>query len=169
MFSIKKKFVPANSLLERYSVINGAYTDCYTTMIEKRITFSEFIFAFYTTPLFKLERLILKFTVSKPSTDIDARRLADDITDKFAAWTTENRKENEILMCDFLSRTRSWLMLIDNGTQTQLYFGSAVVPKTGEASLDFGFRALLEFHKIYSVLLLWSAKWMIVNKIERGL
>ena len=169
MFSIKKKFVPANSLLEKYSAMNGAYTDCYTTVIEKRIAFPEFIFAFYTTPLFKLERLILKFTVSKPSTDLDARRLADGSTDKFAAWTAENRKENEILMCDFLSRTRSWLMLNANGTQTQLYFGSAVVPKTGAASLDFGFRALLEFHKIYSVLLLWSAKLRIASQIKKGL
>jgi hypothetical protein len=121
------------------------------------VPFSEYILAFYTTPLFKLERFIL-LTVSKPSTDLQARQLADGLTEKFAAWIVENRSADEILLCDFLSRTRSWLMTKSNGMQTQLYFGSTVVPKTGDASLDVGFRAMLMFHKVYSVLLLYSAK-----------
>ena len=48
------------------------------TEIPGRISFPEFVFAFYTTLLFKLERLILKWTVSKPSTDAQARQLADE-------------------------------------------------------------------------------------------
>jgi hypothetical protein len=43
-----------------------------------------------------------------------------------------------------------------------LYFGSAVIPvknnKTGRLSLGLGFHALLGFHKVYSVILLYSAK-----------
>jgi hypothetical protein len=58
---------------------------------------AEYIFAFYTTPLFKLERLILKLTVTKPSTDTQARQLANGSGNVFAAWHMENRKENEIL------------------------------------------------------------------------
>jgi hypothetical protein len=165
MFSIEKCPVPANTMLKKYS-INGAYADCYLTQIPGRVLLPQYIFAFYTTPLFRLERFILKMVVSKPSTDNQVKQLADGEVEQFAAWEVENRSENEMLMCDFVSRTRSWLMTIprntENGPRTELYFGSAVVPKrnpkTGQPSLELGFQALLGFHKIYSILLLYSAK-----------
>jgi hypothetical protein len=163
MLSIEKCPVPASTMLEKYSM-HGSYTDCYSTQISGQVSFSEFILAFYTTPLFRLERLILKLAVSKLSTDIQARQLADRTRKEFAAWHVEDRSENEILMCDFGGRTRSWLMTIPvstfNSPHTQLYFGSVVVPKlnpeTGQPSLVF--QALLRFHRIYSILLLYSAK-----------
>ena len=163
--SIKKCPVPANTMLDQYS-IHGAYVDCYSTEIPGRIPFPEFVFAFYTTSLFRLERSILKIIVSKPSTNAQARELAEGISEKFAVWQVENRKENELLMCDFRGRTRSWLMMVAvrtvDGPRTKLYFGSAVVPiqnsKTRGRSPGPGFQALLRFHKIYSMLLLYSAK-----------
>ena len=165
MFSIEKCIVPGNALLANYSM-NRTYTDCYATEIPGRISLAEFIFAFYTTFIFKLERLILKWVTAKPSTNAQARQLADGNIERFAAWHVEDRSENEILMCDFRGRTRSWLMVTPvntvSGARTRLYFGSAVVPiqksKTGKLSLGFGFQALLGFHKVYSVLLLYSAK-----------
>jgi len=172
VFPIKKGPVLANTLLDKYS-IKGTYVDCYSTEVPGQVLFPEFIFAFYTTPLFKLERLILKLAVSKQSTDIQARQLADGSINKFAAWYVENRSENELLMCDFRERTRSWLMVIPlntaSDTRTRLYFGSAVVSvrnsKTGKLSLRFLYEALLGFHRIYSILLLYSAK----SNIERQL
>jgi len=165
MFSIEKCAVPANSMLDKY-LVNGAYTDCYMTETSGPVSFSEFIFSFYTTSLFKLERFILKLSVSKPSTDVQARQLADSEINRFAAWHVENRSENEMLMCDFLGRTRSWFKVIPvSQTRTQLYFGSAISssqnPKTGKLSLGLGFKALLGFHQIYSRLLLYSAKSLI--------
>ena len=165
MLSIEKCSVPPNSLLAKYSS-DGSYADCYATEIPRQVSFPEFIFAFYTTLIFKLERFILKWLASKPSTDVQARQLAEGGIENFAAWHVENRRENEILMCDFHGRTRSWLMVTSasgasttDGARTCLYFGSAVVPvrnpKTGELSLGFGFQALLGFHKAYSVLLLF--------------
>lgn len=165
MFSIEKCPVPNNTLLDNYLSIPGAYVDCYTTDISKLMPFPEYIHAFYTTPLFQLERLILKFLVSKPSTDLQAKQAANGEIDKFAAWTVEARSENELLMCDFLSRTRSWFMTENDGAKTKLYFGSAVVPKRGRELLGFGFRTLLGFHKIYSVLLLASAKSKLTQRI----
>lgn len=165
MIPVQKIPVPANTMLDKYTSVTGAYTDCYTTGIRRAISFPEFVFAFYTTPLFKLERLILKFTVSKSSTDLQARGVADGKISEFAAWTVEARRENELLMCDFLSRTRSWFMTVpERGSRTRLFFGSAVLPKPGHASLEFGFRAMLGFHQVYSALLLYSAK----RKLERG-
>jgi hypothetical protein len=147
MLSIEKSSIPVNSMLDKYSSITGAYVDAYSTEIATQVAFSEIIFAFYTTPLFKLERLILTF-IFLPSTDDQARRLADGTVDKFAAWTVESRGENEILMCDVVQRTRSWLMVKHEGAGTRLYFGSAVVPKRGKTSLEFGYRGLLGFHQI---------------------
>jgi hypothetical protein len=162
MFSIEKCAIPDNALLNKYSS-NGSYVDCYYTEVSKQVSFPEFILAFYTTPLFKAERFILKYTASRPSTDIQAKQLADGLSKGFAAWFVEGRTENQILMCDFSERTRSWLMVAPgNDGNTRLYFGSGVVPirdsKTGKSSMGFVFQALLGFHQIYSVLLLYSAR-----------
>jgi len=164
MLSIEKCALPANTLLATY-LKNGAYADCYSTEVPGQVSLSEFIHAFYTTSLFKLERSILAWAVSKPSTDEQARQLANGISTTFAAWQVENRTEHELLMCDLSDRTRSWFMLIPvNGIRdhrTRLYFGSAVVPlqdpKSRKSSLGFVFQALLGVHRIYSILLLYSA------------
>jgi len=114
--------------------------------------------------LFKLERVILKWLVAKPSTDQQAEELARGGRDSFAAWTVEASAPNQLLMRDFLGNTRSWLMVEPRheGGVTRLYFGSAVVPhanrKTGQRRLGFGFRALLGFHRRYSRALLTAAR-----------
>ena len=125
----------------------------------------QYVEAFYTTWVFKLERLILKWLVDKPSTDIEARELAAGRADAFAAWTVEGRTADQLLMCDYLRRTRSWLMVASSGSAdtpaTRLYFGSAVVPvadkTTGKLALGSTYSALLGFHKMYSRVLLSSA------------
>src|SRR5215208_473659 len=149
MFSIQKCPIPANTLLDKYSM-DGGYADCYSTEIPGQVSFSEFVYFFYTTYLFKLERLILRWTVSKPSTDPQASQLADGSRTTFAAWHVENRKENELVMCDFQGQTRSWMMVVPvSSVQTRLYFGSAIVPnrntKTRELSMSFVYQALLGF------------------------
>ena len=162
MTPIQKSDPPQQAIIHKYTSMPGAYTDCFFAKLPAQISFPEYLFAFYTTPLFKLERLILTFTVRKPSTDAQAKDLIEGKRDSFAAWTVEAREENQILMCDFAGSTRSWLMAVPAENGTRLYFGSAVVPhrtsKDGKPSLGLFFQALLGFHKIYSVLLLYSAK-----------
>jgi hypothetical protein len=173
MFSIHKSPIPPSSLLNTYTS-SGTYTDAYSTESIEQISLPAFIFAFYTTPLFGLERFILSKTIAKPSTDSQARQLADGQTASFAAWQVEGRREDEILLCDISGRTRSWLMVIpivhDRVVGTRLYFGSAVVPvksvKTGKPSLGPVFAGLLRFHQMYSVLLLYSAK-LRIKQISR--
>lgn len=165
MFSIKPCSLPDEALLNTYQK-GGSYTDCYCTEMPHTVTHSQFVKAFYTTSVFRLERLILKWAVSKPSSDAQVVLLADGEIDTFAAWNVEERDKNQLLLCDYLQRTRSWLMVKhvegDNGMTTRLYFGSAVVPKTniktGNSSFGFIFHALSWFHKMYSVTLLFSAK-----------
>ena len=139
------------------------YADCYFADMAGVVTHARYVEAFYTTRIFKLERLILQWLVSKPSTDAEARSLAAGAVDRFAAWRVEARSKDQILLCDFRGRTRSWLMVapLTPGT-TRLYFGSAVVPETnpstGETSLGGSYRSLLGFHKIYSQVLLSAAR-----------
>jgi len=165
VFSIESCSIPGDALLNNY-LEEGTYTDCYVTEIHGAVSQARFVTAFYTTPVFKLERFILKFVVSKPSTDAQASQLAAGSIDAFAAWNVEARSKNQLLMSDFHRRTRSWLMVAPasgtNGTCTRLYFGSVVVPvmnpKTGTLAPGFGFRVLLGFHKLYSVVLLYAAR-----------
>jgi hypothetical protein len=157
--------MPEHALLSRYTR-EGAYTDCFFTDVSRPITHAQFVEAFYTTWVFRLERWILSWSVNKPSTGDQVAQLASGELDQFAAWNVEDRCDGQILLADFLRRTRSWLMSmpikIDGAPATRLYFGSAVIPfidaNTGRLELSPGFRALLGFHKTYSVVLLGAAR-----------
>jgi hypothetical protein len=152
--------LPADALLQRLRDA-GAYTDCYGITVAGDVSHVQFVEAFYTTWLFKLERAILAAFVAKPSTDAQARALARGETDAFAAWNVEARSDDQLLLCDYRGRTRSWLMReAADGGGTRLYFGSAVMPVAnadGRRSMDGGFAALLAFHKLYSRALLRAA------------
>lgn len=171
MGSIRKSSLPKRALLGLYAS-GGHYTDCYSTDVLHSVTHAQFVVAFYTTFLFKIERLILKWAVSRPSTDAEAVQLAEKQRDTFAAWNVEARDDNQLLLSDFRGKTRSWLMAepmsMGKAPRTRLYFGSAVVGagqnENDENSHAFGFSALLQFHKLYSVALLYCAK----NRLERA-
>lgn len=164
MLTICAGELPQGVLLDRYAK-DGAYTDCYHVDFPRAISMSEYVAAFYTTPLFKIERRILALLAGKPSTDTDAEELARGQTARFAAWDVEARANDQLLLRDFLGRTRSWLMVgpAENAgaSATRLYFGSAFVRKsisaTGAASFDFTFHALSGFHRLYSKALLRAA------------
>jgi len=168
MYPIRSCELPANSLLRRY-LKRGVYTDCYVTETTGEVSHAAYVETFYTTTLFKLERLLLAWLVARPSTDFEAYELAAGKLDAFAAWNVEGRDTNQLLLSDFQGRTRSWLMCApaENGRSIQLYFGSAVVPvidrRTGESRMGLAFRALLGFHKIYSRALLRAA----VSRLQR--
>ena len=176
MLPINSCSLPQDALLARYNQ-NQGYTDCYTTEIAGPVSHARFVKAFYTTPLFRTEALILRWAIGKPSTHAQAAELAQGQRDAFAAWTVEARAPDQLLLCDVMGRTRSWLMVEPVATDgvhqttdgTRLYFGSAVVPRldrqTGKARMGWLFSALLGFHRLYSILLLYSAR----KRLEAGL
>lgn len=157
--------LPAHALLYRYR-LEGAFTDCYVTTIDSRIPQDRYIAAFYTTALFKLERWLIRWLAGHPSTDAGALQLATGKTDAFAVWTVEARDDRQLLLQDLNQHTRSWLMTEEiahtDGTATRLYFGSAIVPQRSadgsEPRRSRLFTSLLGFHKLYSILLLFSAR-----------
>jgi hypothetical protein len=152
--------MPDQALLSRYRE-RKAFTDCYIVDIPRPASLAEYVEAFYTTALFKLERLFLTFTVGKHSSDGQARLMARGESARFAAWTVEDRTDDQIILCDFLGKTRSWLMCAAQPGGTRLYFGTAVVPRrvsaTGSVSLGWAFRLMLAFHRLYAPALLSAA------------
>jgi hypothetical protein len=144
--------LPEDALLQRYRE-QGAYTDCFAIDVPGQVAHAAFVEAFYTTTVFKLERLLLALFVARPSRDAEARELASGQRQQFAAWSVEGRAPGQLLMCDYAGSTRSWLMALPAGQGTRLYFGSAVV-RSRQGGV---FRALLGFHKLYSRILLRAA------------
>ena len=171
MFSVTACPIPRAALLERYGQESSSdghgYTDCFATEVRGSIPLPSFVLAFYTTWLFRLERVVLQYLVGKPSTDRDVRRLADGVAESFAAWYVEDRSADELLMCDFRGRTRSWFKVtaVDGRAATLLQFGSAIVPRedSRHASIGWGYRALFGLHRLYSRLLLGAAR----RRLER--
>ena len=173
MLSIERSPLPDGALLDFYRA-NGSYTDCYATDVDKRVSHEDFVAAFYTTWLFKLERTLIRLTVSKPSLDSQAQQLACGALDEFSAWRVERRATNQLLLADYTGRTRSWLMVTHSvegqWVRTRLYFGSAVVPikhrRTGSPSMGVTYKSLLGFHKVYSLMLLRAAKSRLGSRVD---
>lgn len=165
--------VPLDSLLGRY-VASGAYADCHVTELPATISHAQFVEAFYTTALFKLERLLLGLVLSRPSTDAQAKQLAEGQLSSFAAWSVESRAENQIVLAT--GRTRSWLMVTAGSsalpTSTRLYSGSAVVPPRSSSgvrgSMGLVFTTLLGFHRLYSRALLLSARARLSRQVKEA-
>ena len=70
---------------------DGSYTDCYRAEVDATVTLAQYVEAFYTTTLFKVERTVLALLANKPSTDIQAVHLAAGLAGHFAAWRVEQR------------------------------------------------------------------------------
>ena len=168
MFSVAREAVPEDALLRTYrGGVHperwGRYGDCFSITVDRTANLADFVFAFYTSSLFRIERLMLRALVHAPSSDSDARRLADGSAGEFAAWYVGERTATQLLMCDRYERTRSWFRVVPlDGGRTLLQFGSAVAAvrdaRTGTAALSGGFRLLLGFHVAYSQALLHAAK-----------
>ncbi|MBP7705254.1 MAG: hypothetical protein KA105_08210 [Caulobacter sp.] len=157
---VSEAALPPGALLVRYDG-GGGYADCLVVTVPGHVTQAAYVEAFYTTALFKLERLALAVLLARPSTDLEARRLATGEVSSFAVWTVEAREADQILLCDFVGASRSWLKsVVDTSapvTTTTLYFGTALVPRKRGGGLGFGFRAMVPFHRLYAPALLRAA------------
>jgi hypothetical protein len=165
--TIEPTLLPDGALIDKYRH-GGHYTDCFMVELRQVITLEQFVEAFYTTWVFKLERGIIRAFLRKRSSDAQARALARGESEQFAAWTVEERTPYQLLMRDLWGSTRSWLMAAGRGPViTRLYFGSAVVGKAtsegGKPRMGLKYRAMLGFHTLYSRVLLGAA----VRKLRR--
>jgi hypothetical protein len=157
--------LPASTLLEKLQR-NGSYADCFTLTLPIVVTQAQFVEAFYTTRLFKAERLVIRLLAGKCSTDQQAARLAMGTGNSFAVWKVTERTDGELLLTDDTGSTSSWLMAVpeplSNQLGTRLFFGSAIKPRQppspgGQPQFGRLFHALLGLHNLYSRRLLEAA------------
>src|ERR1700722_19418716 len=138
--AITRESVPEDALLRTFRGGThperwGRYADCFAAGFDLTVSLAEFVFAFYTSPLFRIERCLLRLLINAPSSRSDARAVADGTADKFAAWYVGQRTALQLLMCDRCERTRSWFRVAPkSGGGTHLQFGSAVAARRGEHS-----------------------------------
>lgn len=167
--TIRECDLPPNALLQRYHRDDG-YADCYQVDVPGRVELGRYVAAFYTSWLFRAERMILSLA-GHFSTDAEASALARGQRSRFAAWHVEARDEDQLLMRDITGRTRSWFRVApitaENSERTMLYFGSGVTAvATGEAgrvSIGPVFKTLMPVHIIYSKALLAAARRKIMR------
>ena len=142
--------------------------DCFCATVPASVPLSEFVFAFYTSPVFRIERGILAIILGARSTETQARAVADGSRDSFAVWRMGARTGTQLVMCDRYGKTRSWFRVVPaESGGTLLQFGSAVASRrdgpAGVARPSIVFRWLRRFHVLYSQVLLWSATRGIMN------
>jgi hypothetical protein len=142
----------------------GTYADCFAVTIDREIGLIDFVFAFYTSPVFRIESFLLRLLLGTSASKADARAVAGGTSQAFSAWYVGQRTATQLLMCDRYERTRSWFCVAPAaGGGTRLQFGSAVAAKrdkkTGAAALGGGVHFLLWFHILYSQVLLRAAKF----------
>ncbi len=166
MPAVIQESLPDNALLKTFR--GGArpeewghYGDCFSLMIPRKANLEEFVFAFYTSPVFRLERWILGVFARSPSTDADARAVANGSASRFSLWYVGERTASQLLMCDRFERTRSWFRVMTVGGEgALLQFGSAVAARAnpaGQRRQGGAFDFLKGFHMLYSRVLLSSA------------
>ena len=97
MASVRADALPPQSLLGQYASA-GAYADCWTADVPRSVSLAQYVEAFYTGGVFKVERLLLRLFLSMPSTDEQARQLAAGALSTFSAWRVEERSATELLM-----------------------------------------------------------------------
>ena len=164
--SVNETPLPGAALLQRYAD-DGEYTDCFSADVPVALSLPAYVTAFYTTWLFKAERVILRWLASLPSTDDEAAQLAQGRRDAFAAWTVEERSDGQLLMIDVRRQTGSWFMHEPAGRGSRLYFGSVVFKQKETPAgreLRWTYRAMLGVHRFYSRALLSAAR----SRLLRG-
>jgi hypothetical protein len=175
---VLQESVPQDSLLTTYR--GGARPDrwghqgdCFSVAVDRVVSLADFVFAFYTSPVFRIERLILAVVARAKSSDSDARAVAEGLSQEFAIWRVAVRTETQLLMCDRYEKTRSWFRVLPTGGgSTVLQFGSAVAAQrnsqTGAVTMSLGFRWLMGVHVLYSRVLLASARKRLMSGAAIG-
>lgn len=86
MEKVVEMLLPVGTFIAEQAEFSGSYTDCYGIKLDHAITLPEFIAAFYTTPLFRLERLMLAITPKGRMKDADVTAMASGESDTMAIW-----------------------------------------------------------------------------------
>lgn len=163
MFAAEEIAFPPGALLATYEGQPGTYTDCYFIDVPGEPDFERYVALFFDTWLFRIEQSILTAAGKGPATREDVLALATGQADHFAAWETEARTDDQLLLTAGNGVIRTWLQIAPSGdpaTPTRLLFGSAVLPVTDADGSPRSSRLAalaMPFHKVYARALLGAA------------
>lgn len=167
MTSVDAVTLPTESLLSRYADHAGAYTDAFKSNVSGQVELQRFLAVFLDTWVFRLERRLLALAGTKGTGSESVKAFAAGDASKFAAWTVEERRDTQVLMK--VGSIRTWLGVTPSSDQTQLYFGSALLPRRtdsqGNPAPGRVETWLIPFHKLYSRILL-SAATRRLNRLQ---
>lgn len=170
MLNVISRSIPDGALISKYAIVPGGYTDCFSVDVSRKVILNEFILEFFSTPIFRIERLILAILPSGRSTRQDIADLASGLSETMAIWKVETRFDTQLIMSAGSGPVRTWLMVVEDQPEpgySRLYFGSAVLPtktgRDGQKKLGKGFHLLSGFHNYYSRLLLWMAAYRLAR------
>ncbi|MEM9969681.1 MAG: hypothetical protein AAF762_01095 [Pseudomonadota bacterium] len=147
---VERREVPAASLISPY-VDGSNFVDAYF-VARPGVALPNYVDRFFTTPIFRLERSILRLTGGVPSEDQQVAALASGTGEVMASWRVEARSDDELLLVVPGTPIRTWLAVDDRG----IWFGSVIVAGP-DGNIPFMIRALIPFHALYSRVLLWAA------------
>lgn len=152
--------LPEHSLIAGKCLCEGYVTDCFRNEITKTVDLSDFIDAFYKTPLCRFERLVLSLAPTGRMRDVDITALSKEQMDRISVWQVETRLDAQILLS--AGGTKSWWMVEQMESGTRLYFGSVLVPRPSSVEgkspkVSWFINNLMGAHLMYSRLLLGAA------------
>ncbi|MEO0665459.1 MAG: hypothetical protein AAFY97_06945 [Pseudomonadota bacterium] len=149
--SVRRSAIPDGSLIARYKG-QGNHVDAYVASTARYVDLPTYIAAFFSTSVFRAERLLLSIS-GKQSSDDQVADLAAGRGEHIAAWKVEERSANELLLEATGTPIRTWLAVEPDGTA--LWFGSVVLAKKGRIPLLA--RVMMPGHALYSRILLSAA------------
>ncbi len=161
MTYVRKADIPAAALVNSYSGKPETRVDSYEIDVPNRVSLEAFIGSFYRGRLFRIERWIIQTLTGHASSDAQIEALLCGKAEKFSAWTLEVRRRDQMIMCDYQSRTCSWFMVEPRNGGTCLRFGSVIKPTDYAGRSEWLSKPvivlLLPLHGLYSRLLLSQA------------
>lgn len=161
MFDVRKTIVPDNGPVKTYEDRQDAKVDSYKIIVPGHVSLSDYIGSFYRGRLFRMERKIIHKVTGHASSDAQIEELLAGERDTFSAWTRDAESENQLIMCDYQSRTCSWFMVEPDGSNTVLRFGTVIKPTDYAGRFErfskLMFTLFMPLHGLYSRLLLSQA------------
>jgi hypothetical protein len=138
----------AHTLLAKHTP--DKYSDCFTITVPSRISLQQYVQAFFTCPVFRVERMLLPVATS----DSEAEAISRGTSGRFGVWSVLERTDDELLATwsvdGYSMHGATWFRVIEvPGDATRLEFGSSVTPSEGLWLLP-----MMWFHVWYSRVLL---------------
>ncbi|ETW00708.1 hypothetical protein H310_07265 [Aphanomyces invadans] len=148
--------VQATNLFARFLSTPDQHVDVYQTTLSKPVSVELAAKAFFQSPVFQAERVILRLAGAGSTTDAEIDAMAFKEGEHVATFRVLETKENEVLFCWDESDAvngHSWLAVTDSGHT--LLFGSTIRNRSAFI------RWVTPLHLVYAQIVLASARYQL--------